>query len=269
MQLIIPAFNEASRLPATLDALRARQAGAVETPRPLEVIVVDNRSSDATARIAREADSLHLPVRVVFCATRGKGAAVRAGFAASDADIVAFMDADGATGLEALADGVRIIEAGADIAVASRAMPASLTWERHSKVREAGAGLYRRLTRSLVPGVVDTQCGFKVFRGDLARRVLADTRTNGFSFDVEVLARARAEGARIEEFPVTWVDVPGSTFNPALHGLSSFVQLGGIAVYLHGARVRRPVRTAATPVPLHREVTPADPVGGLPLVADS
>jgi dolichyl-phosphate beta-glucosyltransferase len=83
-----------------------------------------------------------------------------------------------------------------------------------------------------VPGVGDTQCGFKIMRGDLGRAIFADCRTRGFSFDVEMLARARALGARIEEFPVVWSDVPGSTFSPVRHGLRSFAELVSIQVRL-------------------------------------
>ncbi len=256
MQLIIPAFNEEGRLPDTLRALRTYVLAATDGPGPVDVIVVDNASTDRTAEVAGRLDSAALPVRVIHCARRGKGAAVSAGVAASDADIVAFMDADGATELSALAAGVNIIEAGGDVAVASRALPDSITYERHSRIRELGAGVYRRMTRSVVPDVVDTQCGFKVFRGDLAREVFAGTRTSGFSFDVEVLGRCSAMGAKIVEFPVTWVDVPGSSFTPARHGVSSFVQLADIAWRMRRAQAdrmprvspdRRPAAGAATP----------------------
>lgn len=234
MQLIVPAFNEEARLPRTLATLRAHLLAAEESAGPVEVIVVDNASTDATAEVARAAGSLAMPVRVVLCPTRGKGAAVRAGIAETTADVVGFMDADGATDLSALAEGVRLLSAGADVAIASRAVAGSVTTERHSAVRGWGAAWYRRATRQIAPGIVDTQCGFKLFRGDLAREVFALTRADGFSFDVEVLGRAQRHGARIVEFPTTWDDVPGSTFAPFRHGASAFWELAVIA-----ARLRR------------------------------
>jgi dolichyl-phosphate beta-glucosyltransferase len=257
MQLIIPALNEERRLPSTLRALRAYVLAACEGVGPVEVIVVDNASTDATADVARSLDSPAMTVRVVTCAQRGKGAAVRAGIAATDADIVAFMDADGATELPALVAAVSLIEGGADVAVASRALPASVTWDRHSRIRAAGAAIYRRGTHAVVPSVVDTQCGFKVFRGDLARSVFDETVSSGFSFDVEVLARCAARGVEVVEFPVMWQDVPGSTFIASRHGASSFVELLAI-----GLRMRRLRRSEAHPqvtrLPL-AETVPAPP----------
>jgi dolichyl-phosphate beta-glucosyltransferase len=260
MQLIIPAYNEAARLPRTLTALR-RHLAADPVPGGIEVIVVDNASTDATAAVAAAANSPAMPVRVVRCDIRGKGAAVRAGVAATDDLLVGFMDADGATDLRALRDAIRIVQSGADVAVASRAMPGAVTTERHSAARSVGARCYRRLSGRLVPGISDTQCGFKLMRGDLARWVLARTRTTGFSFDVEMLARAGRAGGRLVEFPVSWVDVPGSTFSPARHGVQSFADLATIGWRLRDRR--RPVRRLATVA----DLVPSAPA--LELVADA
>jgi dolichyl-phosphate beta-glucosyltransferase len=260
MQLIIPAYDEERRLPGTLRALRAYVLAATDGVGPVEVIVVDNGSTDATAELARRFDTPAMPVRVVSCPRRGKGAAVRAGIAVTTADRVGFMDADGATHLDALVAAGRVLDRGADVAIGSRALPDSLTYERHSRVREVGASVYRRLTRTVAPGVNDTQCGFKLMRGDLAREVFAGTRCDGFSFDVEVIGRFLRGGATVEEFPVVWVDVPGSTFVPARHGLASFTELATIAW-----RLRRP---AAAPAPAPLRVpsgalvhVPAQPTG--------
>lgn len=242
MQLVIPAYNEAGRLPRTLAALR-RQVAAEPLLTDIEVIVVDNGSTDTTAAAAAKASSRLMPVRVLRCATRGKGAAVRAGVAITDDPVVGFMDADGATDLSAFATALRLIEDGADVAVGSRGVVGSKTNERHTAVRAWGARGYRRCAAALVPGIHDTQCGFKLMRGDLARSIFAETRTRGFSFDVEVLARALRAGAKLAEFPVSWVDVPGSTFHPARHGFNSFAALAAIPWHLRTQHDRLAVVT--------------------------
>lgn len=229
LQLVIPAFNEESRLPRTLRELRRHVLASRTLSGLVEVIVVDNASTDATATLAREASSPALPVRVVRCMTPGKGAAVRAGLLATTADVVGFMDADGATHLDALEEGLRLVSLGSDLAIGSRAVTGSDTEVRHSRARETGARAYRACTARVVPGIRDTQCGFKLMRGSLGRVIAHRLRSNGFSFDVELLALARAHGARIEEFPVVWTDVPGSTFDPVRHGAGSFAALAVIA----------------------------------------
>jgi len=229
LQVVIPAYNEEQRLPRTLRALRRHLADRRAVLGTAEVIVVDNGSTDHTAEVARAFDGPGFPVRVVACAVRGKGAAVRAGLLATDAELVVFMDADGATGLDALDEAWRRSALGADVVIGSRGVAGSVTAARHSRTRATGAACYRRLAGRLLPGVADTQCGFKAFRGDLARAAAAGLRARGFSFDVELLVRLRAAGARIDEVPVTWTDVPGSTFVPARHGAGAFAELAAIA----------------------------------------
>jgi glycosyltransferase involved in cell wall biosynthesis len=260
LQLIIPAYNEELRLPRTLRALRTHVAREGGVPGPVEVIVVDNGSSDRTAQVALGCSSDELPIRVLRCEVRGKGAAVRAGMLATDADAVGFMDADGATSLEALDEAWRLLSIGTEVAIASRGLDGSVTAVRHSWVRERGARAYRSLAASIVPDVVDTQCGLKLLDGALARLIFAQLRTVGFSFDVEMLARARIHGARITEFPAVWTDIPGSTFVPVRHGARSFSDLAHIAWLIRAERAAQPV--AAIPAPVsapvsHPTVSPA------------
>lgn len=262
LQIVVPAFNEAARLPGTIELLGAWLRDNLPPWGAVEVIVVDNASTDDTAGVARSLSTPGLPITVLHCPRPGKGAAVRAGMLSTTADLVAFVDADGATSFEALATAVALIEGGADVAIGSRAVAGSVTMTRHSVLRERGAAVYRWSTARLVPGIRDTQCGFKVFRGSLARTVWAETRIDGFSFDVEVLGRSRMTGATIVEFPVTWVDVPGSTFSPARHGLESFRELAQIGRLLNGAPRRRAAALAVTSSAL-----PEPPVAGLALDA--
>lgn len=274
LHIVIPAYNEERRLPRTLRDLRRYVGERRAVLGRVEVLVVDNASTDRTAEIAHEADSAALPVRVIRCAERGKGAAVRAGLLATgDADLVCFMDADGATGLDALEEAWRRIALGADAVIGSRALAESDTASRHCRTRSAGAACYRRIAGRLVRGIADTQCGFKVFRGDLAREVAASLRARGFSFDVELLVRMRAAGARIEEIPVTWVDVPGSTFVPARHGAGAFAELAAIAWRTRGMAPEPALRTVATvrrtsrPLPVPVALSAGLAAAVVPLVA--
>lgn len=232
LHIVIPAYNEEQRLPRTLRELRRHAREGRGVLGRVAVTVVDNGSSDATGAVARAADSAALPVRVVRCPVRGKGAAVRAGLLALDADpddIVGFMDADGATDLVALEEMWRRFALGADAVIGSRALGDSVADTRHSRVRAFGASCYRRMAGRLLPGIADTQCGFKFLRARLVQDAAADLEAAGFAFDVELLVRLRAAGARIDEIAVTWTDVPGSTFHPARHGAGAFGELAGIA----------------------------------------
>jgi glycosyltransferase involved in cell wall biosynthesis len=263
LQIVIPAYNEERRLPRTLRELRRHVAAHRGVLGRVEVLVVDNASTDRTAEVARAADSTALPVRVVRCVRRGKGAAVRAGLLATDADLVCFMDADGATGLDAIEEAWRRMLLGADVVIGSRAVEGSRTEARHCRTRSAGAAAYRRLAGRLVPGVADTQCAFKFFRGDVARRAARRLRTAGFSFDVELLVLLRAAGALVEEIPVTWTDVPGSTFVPARHGAGAFAELARIAWRCRGLAAE-PGRLAAGSRPAMPLPAPAVvPVGSV------
>jgi len=250
LQIVIPAFNEESRLGPTLRSLRdyvACQSSPFRGDR-VEVIVVDNGSSDDTSGVAVAHHSPELPVRVVRCDERGKGAATRAGVAATTAPYVAFMDADGATELAAFEEGIRLVRRGTDIAIGSRVVAGADVSTRHTVLRSYGAALFRALTRGIVPGVADTQCGFKVMRGDVARLLFPQLTIRGFSFDVELLGLAQRQLLHIAEFPVRWVDKPGSTFRPAVHGLRSCLDL---------VRVRWRLRTVpdGTVVPWPRPST--------------
>jgi dolichyl-phosphate beta-glucosyltransferase len=110
---------------------------------------------------------------------------------------------------------------------------------RHHAVRRAGAWAFRRSVRQLVPGIGDTQCGFKFFDRATALALFRPLRTAGFAFDVELLARAQRAGAVIAELPVRWTDRPGSSFSPARDGLRSFATLYRLRAVLADEGVRR------------------------------
>lgn len=203
LSLILPAFNESGRLAESLERVRAY---VCERPRSTEVIVVDDGSADGTADVAEAIAERQPCLRVVRLARNGgKGAAVRAGVRAARArELIAFLDADLTIPVELLDELVAQIEAGADIAIASRYVPGSLV--RRPLLRRAMGRAFRVFVRALVPtGLQDTQCGGKCYRADLARDLFARQRIDGFAFDAEVLFLARRTGRSIAEVPFTLV----------------------------------------------------------------
>ncbi len=211
LSLVIPAYNEARRLPGSL---RRIQAFFDPDPDALEVIVVVERSADGTLELARAAVAGDRRFRVIDNRVqRGKGYAVRCGMRRARGAHVFFMDADLSTPLDEipafLARFARQPET--DVLIGSRADTRSLLLRRQHPVREAMGRFFNRLVQALaIRGLPDTQCGFKAFRQAASRAIFARQRLDGFAFDVEVLLLARGLGYRIEALPVTWINSPES-----------------------------------------------------------
>ena len=209
--VVIPAFNEASRIGqtvrATLDYLQ-------EVNPKNELIVVNDGSTDATATMAREVLSgAKIAARLLEnFPNRGKGAAVRTGLLAAQEAIGLFFDADLSTPLEETPKVIEPIAAGKfDIAFGSRSLDRSLIGHHQPWRREQGGRVFNLLVR-VATGLPfwDTQCGFKAFRLDVCRPILEAARIDGFAFDVELLYLAQRAGLRLCEIPVRWNHHEGS-----------------------------------------------------------
>jgi dolichyl-phosphate beta-glucosyltransferase len=202
LSIVIPAFNEAGRIAQTIHAVSTCAAQRFDT---YEVIVADDGSIDETAAVVARLGGI-LPVRLVReQANRGKGHAVRRGVAASAGDLVLITDADLSTPLSALDRLLDAIGGGADIVFGSRGLPESRVVVHQPLYRELlGRGFNLLVRATVLPGVRDTQCGFKLFRGPIARAVFGQSVIDGFAFDVEVLTLAVRAGYRVMEVPVTW-----------------------------------------------------------------
>lgn len=214
LSVIMPAYNEERRLPPYLAGV-VEYLGSAFDRECVEVIVVDDGSTDATAAVAAgmAVDGGMIRVLKLPC-NRGKGYAVRAGMLAARGAMRLFSDADGATPIDELQKLLAALEAGADIAVASRALPDGSRTVASRLHRKVIGNIFNLLVRYLaVPGIRDTQCGFKLFRGDVADELFGRQRTDGFGFDVELLFLAQKRGYRTVEVPVNWSDVPGSKVN--------------------------------------------------------
>ncbi len=212
LSLVIPAYNETGRIGATI----AQVAGYLRhQPFDWEVIVVIDGGDPGTAREAHEAAKAHPLVRVLDNGeNRGKGFSVRRGFQEATGDRMAFIDADLSLPIEDLPRMMECFDAGADVAIASRTVPGA----REEGQAPAGRGLMSRLFNVVVrlvllPGITDTQCGFKGFTAAAAKRIFAVAESNRFGFDVEALYLARTFGMRIDEFPVCCRYHGGSSVN--------------------------------------------------------
>jgi glycosyltransferase involved in cell wall biosynthesis len=219
LSVVIPAFNEARRLPATLAEI-ASFLDRNDHWQPAEILVVDDGSSDDTADKARLAAPLSPQVTcraLRLERNRGKGAAVRTGLAASRGAWVLLTDADLAA---PVVEVEALRRAGVTLAVGSRAVRRELIGRRQPLQRDLLGRAFNLLLRTLgLTAMLDTQCGFKLVEGDLARRLAAVLRLDGFAYDVELLARGRRMGATLAEVPVRWSHVDDSRVRPLRHGV--------------------------------------------------
>src|SRR6516162_2768756 len=225
IEIIVPAHNEAARLPEGLAALCRK---AVTLPLRTAILVVDSASTDETSRLVRDWPPGPVPVGLLRCEQPGKGVAVRTGLLATRAPFVGFCDADMATDLSALDVAIGLLAAGNSLVVGSRGLVSSVVTNRHSGVRRAGAAVFRAMARQVVPGATDTQCGFKFFSGPLVRAAALRLTTQSFAFDIELIALCQRLGATLIEFPVCWRDMPGSTFSVPRHSAAALRDVAAI-----------------------------------------
>jgi len=221
LSVVIPAFNEADRLPKTLARLREWLS---ERQRPYEIVVVDDGSVDGTADAAREAGGETL-VLLRHTPNRGKGHAVRRGMLAATGQRRLMTDADLSTPIEELPKLMAELDRGIPIAIGSRAVEGARIEVHQPVFREAMGRLFNRLVQTLLlPGLQDTQCGFKLFTGPAAELAFGASRLDGFSFDVEALYIAGRHGLRIAEVPVVWRNDEASRVSLGAGG-AAFVDL--------------------------------------------
>jgi len=210
LSVVIPAYNESSRLGATLlrlvEYLRLR-GGA------WEVLVVDDGSRDSTFEVAAGFSEQGVqPLRLSV--NQGKGAALRRGVLNSRGRRVLLMDADQSTPIEDLSR-LEPHLAEADVVLGSRAVADSSIERRQPRYREWMGRVFNRIVRLVaVDGIRDTQCGFKLLDGEAARRLFADMTVDRFAYDVELVWLARRRGLKVAEVGVSWVDHPDSRVDP-------------------------------------------------------
>ncbi|MFH1664827.1 MAG: dolichyl-phosphate beta-glucosyltransferase [Candidatus Omnitrophota bacterium] len=217
LSIIIPAFNEEKRLGSTLDKIRAFMAAK---KMGLEVIVVDDGSYDGTSRVARESA---LAGRLKLLRNRkntGKGFSVAKGVAEASGRLILLSDADLSTPIGEFDKLKGRIDGGADIAIGSRASALSQVLVRQPLYRQTMGRTFNFIIRFLVGEEFrDTQCGFKLFRKEAAKKIFPELSIKGFAFDVEMLYLARRYGYKVEEVGVRWENSLESKVNPLVSSL--------------------------------------------------
>jgi dolichyl-phosphate beta-glucosyltransferase len=233
LSVVIPAYNEQYRLPRTLlQALRWCNQRTVE----FELIVADDGSRDQTLALARLFEEQDRHVRPLACPHRGKGAAVRMGMLNARGQYVLFMDADGATPLDEIPKLVEALDRGYDVAIGSRVpqAPDQVRVVAHWHRRLVGRTFAFLVNVLAVPGMADTQCGFKMFRREVVGPIFSRQRFDHFAFDVEILFLAKRLGLSVAEIPVNWTDQPGSKVNLVTDSIRMLWDIAHVRWLHHG-----------------------------------
>lgn len=224
LSVVIPAYNERRRILPTIASIAAHLAGRDVD---WELIVADDGSQDGMAELLAELDLVNLRIVGSGC-NEGKGAAVRHGLRSARGRAVLFTDADMSTPVAELDRMLELLDRGADVVVGSRAAEGASTTEKSALRRFLSTSLRLVVSVLLPAGVSDTQCGFKLFRREVAHELAGAQTIDGFSFDLELLFIARRWDLTVVEMPVTWIDAPGSTVDPAREALRFLRDIGTI-----------------------------------------
>ena len=225
LSIIIPAYNERRRLRLALEQIRGHFEKCPDMS--AEIIVVDDGSTDDTSAVARAFEPGPLKVRLVRnYRNRGKGYSVRRGMRKADGQMLLMTDADQSTPIYELDKVAPFLQEGYDVVIGSRDMAGSVITKRQPGYRH-GMGVTMRMLRRLVmlPGIRDTQCGFKLFSHRAGKEIFRRVRENGFAFDCEVLMLARRLGFRTREVGVVWCNDPDSRVRPVRDSLGMIVGL--------------------------------------------
>lgn len=225
LAVVIPAYNEEERIAASIDALIDYLSAR---PYTWEIVVADDGSNDTTAAIVQGISDQDDGVRLIRLPHRGKGSAVRSGMRATDADWRFLCDADLSMPPEQLGlfltNDLAPEEA---VVIGSREVTGARRFNEPSRRHVVGRAFTLAVWLLAFRGIEDTQCGFKLFRGDVARQIFALQRLDGFGFDVEVLFLARKMDATVREQAIDWYYREGSTMT-LLKGIGGFIDIARV-----------------------------------------
>ncbi len=224
VSVVIPAYNEADRIAPTIRRIDEYCRGRF---RDCEIIVVDDGSRDATRSIVKNMQEAMTSLRCEgYEGNRGKGFAIRHGIASSRGDLILISDADLSTPIEEVEKLLACYDEGYDVVIGSRALRGSDIVVRQPWWRELMGRTFNTFVRALLSvEFKDTQCGFKLFRGDRGREIFGRAEVDRFAYDVEVLYLARKAGLKIKEAPIRWVNSPNSKVSPVRDSLQMLKDL--------------------------------------------
>ena len=218
LSVVIPAYNEAKRLSTTLIDIDKHLSKADFS---YEVIVVDNNSKDATREVAQRFAHLMKNIRVIVCPIQGKGAAVKMGMLEAGGKVRIFTDADNSTSIDQFYKMIPYFNDGYDVVIGSRDVKGAKLIPDQPWYRKIPGNMGNLFIQALLlPGMWDTQCGFKAFTERATEDIFPQLKIAHWGFDVEVLALAKAMGYKIKEIPVVWVNDPNSKV-----GMSAYLEV--------------------------------------------
>jgi len=207
LSIVIPVYNEAEKIRNDIIALSSY---LTENQISGEIIISDDGSIDNTIKTASETSIVEsIPLSVISDGAHlGKGHAVRQGILQSNGDVVMFIDSGNTVKLDAISKGLEMIQRGeCQMVIGSRHLPESVITKPLAFQRRIVSKLFRIFIKLIFPSLwrfSDTQCGFKIVKGDLARKLYNESQINGFLFDIEILKNALKQNVSIQELPIEW-----------------------------------------------------------------
>lgn len=225
LSIIIPAYNEEKRIEKTIQNIVSYLAEKFADN--YEIIIVDDRSKDKTVEIVKKLSRENEKIKIMVNEENyGKGYSVKKGMLNAQGKYLLFSDADLSTPIEELDKLLFWIEKGYDIAIGSRSLKDSQVIVHQPFYREMMGKIFNKLVKIwCLSDFVDTQCGFKLFNKEVAKKIFTQTKINRFAFDVEILYLAKRNGLRVKEIPVRWINSPASRVNPIFDSLKMLIDL--------------------------------------------
>ncbi|MEI8143384.1 MAG: dolichyl-phosphate beta-glucosyltransferase [Candidatus Berkelbacteria bacterium] len=236
LSIVVPAYNEAKRIKVLMEAIEKYVA---KCDFRIETILVDNNSTDETVKIFESYHSRIPNLKVIEKKAQGKGGAVHEGMMKAEGDYILFTDADNSTPISEV-DKLLPYAGKYDVIIGSRYCAGGKLAIPQPLVRVIGGRIINFIIQTLaVPGIQDTQCGFKMFQNKAAKEIFGKQTINGWSFDVEILAIARKTGYKIKEVGITWYDNPSSALSPIKDGLKMIADAWQVRKNIISGKYRR------------------------------